>query len=608
MTGLVELDATDNLSVDLDDPAGGFRGPGGFSSMQNLTLLRLSGNELRGDLAALAPLTSLTRLGLRQGGPGRGGLVGNLSFAEGMLNLTRLSIVNQQLSGGLGPLQNLTSLRHFSAGANDLSGDLGPLQNLTTLSYFSAGGNRLSGDLSSVPESLKVLWLDGNEISGLGSGFNSSRVEILSLGRNMVKANAVDIVQDLPRTVLYLNMSENEELRGDIVDLVSNVSSKTSILDLLLKDTGLTGGFLSNSSSIDSWNRLADEVPFFRDVAWGRQDMGLLEMNRSGSRNFELESKRFSLGGVTFESTKEEDKAVHRWPREILPSDHVDGTYYRDPLQPVKASSLSCKDSKEATSELDRKGGRNNTVRTTAGSKENRFVLELEQRDDRYLRMCSISPPEFFLDWSQQTSFPYAQASRDDSRDTTFSVGKPVKQLISYNMTVQNSCGQSVCDSYVQSVSQERWDRMHPFRDSPFKEMHPNREGPFQDSDLRYDERKKFWPEFWLSNGTPSLRGWPEDVVNSLCIVDVKKVFEECEEEGLRRFVDGARPVQIVATGAFMAPDQGRDISPDRQNWANATDYLTYTTYALIRKPPRKLKPVEIAAIAVGALAAFSAA
>ena len=57
-----------------------------------------------------------------------------------------------------------------------------------------------------------------------------------------------------------------------------------------------------------------------------------------------------------------------------------------------------------------------------------------------------------------------------------------------------------------------------------------------------------------------------------------------------------------------MAPDQGRDISPDRQKWANATDYLTYTTYALIRKPPRKLKPVEIAAIAVGALAAFSAA
>ena len=130
--------------------------------MQNLTFLRLSGNEVRGDLAALAPLTSLTRLELRRGGPGRGGLVGNLSFVEGMLSLTRLSIVNQQLSGDLGPLQNLTSLRHFSAGDNDLS-----------------------GDLSSVPESLQDLWLDGNEISGLGSGFNSSGVQILSLGRNI---------------------------------------------------------------------------------------------------------------------------------------------------------------------------------------------------------------------------------------------------------------------------------------------------------------------------------------------------------------------------------------------------------------------------------------
>merc|ERR1719236_450528 len=181
----------------------------------------------------------------------------------------------------------------------------------------------------------------------------------------------------------------------------------------------------------------------------------------------------------------------------------------------------------------------------------------------------------------------------------------PVKQFISYNVTVQNSCGQSVCVSYDQSVAGAlgmlngptgrfglEWQYMYPFR-----------EDPIRDSDLRYDERKKFW-----RTPTPSLEGWPEGVVNSLCIVDLRKVFRECKEEGLRRFEDGARPVQIVATGAFMAPNQGRDISRERQNWANATDYLTYTTYALIRKPPRKLKPVEIAAIAVGALAAFSAA
>ena len=87
--------------------------------------------------------------------------------------------------------------------------------------------------------------------------------------------------------MLYLNMSENKELQGDIGDLVSGVSSKTSILDLFLTDTGLTGR--TNSSSID----------FFRDVAWGTEDMGLLEMNRSGSRNFELESKYFGLSGVT---------------------------------------------------------------------------------------------------------------------------------------------------------------------------------------------------------------------------------------------------------------------------------------------------------------------
>merc|ERR1719160_422181 len=564
---------------------GGNNLSGDLSPLRNLTSmisLDLSGNDLSGDLAALAPLTSLRFLELRHRGPGRGGLVGNLSFVQEMLGLRRLSIDNQQLSGGLGPLQNLPFLEYFSAGHNDLS-----------------------GDLSSVPKILSDLWLDGNKISGLGSGFNSSGVQVLSLRSNRVKANVMDIVRDLPRELLYLDMSENEELRGDIGDLVSNVSSKTSIMDLFVKETNLTG------------RTEPSDVNFFRNMAWNTEDMGVLEMNKSGSRNFELESKQFSLGGVTFESTKE-------LPREILSSDYVHGTYYTDPLQLVYASSLRCNESREATTELGRKGGRNNAVRTTSGSKENRFVLEMAQRDDRYLMMCSISPPEEFrrerdeetwvlkdetkvsigldegFDWSQQTSFPYVQGNDQMNR-----LEGPVKQFISYNVTVQNSCGQSVCVSYDQSVAGAlgmlnsptgrfglEWQYMYPFR-----------EDPIRDSDLRYDERKKFW-----RTPTPSLEGWPEGVVNSLCIVDLRKVFRECKEEGLRRFEDGARPVQIVVTGAFMAPNQGDDISRERQNWANATDYLTYTTYALIRKPPRKLKPVEIAAIAVGALAAFSAA
>ena len=34
-------------------------------------------------------------------------------------------------------------------------------------------------------------------------------------------------------------------------------------------------------------------------------------------------------------------------------------------------------------------------MRTIAGSKENRFILDMAQRNDRYLMMCSISEPEF---------------------------------------------------------------------------------------------------------------------------------------------------------------------------------------------------------------------
>merc|ERR1719235_416688 len=327
---------------------GGNNLSGDLSPLRNLTSmisLDLSGNDLSGDLAALAPLTSLRFLELRHRGPGRGGLVGNLSFVQEMRGLRRLSIDNQQLSGGLGPLKNLDQLEYFSAGHNDLSGDLG-----------------------SVPKKLHDLWLDGNKISGLGSGFNSSGVQILNLRSNRVKADDVaDVVKDLPLSVLYLDMSENEELRGDIGDLVSNVSSKTSIMDLFVKETNLTG------------RTEPSDVNFFRNMAWNTEDMGVLEMNKSGSRILELESKQFSLGGVTFESTKE-------LPREILLSDYVDVD--TDPLQHVYASSLRCNESREATTELGRKRGRNNAVRTTSGSKENRFVLEMAQRDDRYLMMC----------------------------------------------------------------------------------------------------------------------------------------------------------------------------------------------------------------------------
>merc|ERR1719387_275256 len=309
---------------------GGNNLSGDLSPLRNLTSmisLDLSGNDLSGDLAALAPLTSLRFLELRHRGPGRGGLVGNLSFVQEMLGLRRLSIDNQQLSGGLGPLQNLPFLEYFSAGHNDLS-----------------------GDLSSVPKILSDLWLDGNKISGLGSGFNSSGVQVLSLRSNRVKADdVVDVVKDLPLSVLYLDMSENEELRGDIGDLVSNVSSKTSIMDLFVKETNLTGR-----------TELSD-VNFFRNIAWNTEDMGVLEMNKSGSRNFELESKHFSLGGVTFESTKEPPRTTS----EILPSSYLPSSFrlpsgvrpsiihspHVDPLQLVYLSSLECEDSQEATTE-----------------------------------------------------------------------------------------------------------------------------------------------------------------------------------------------------------------------------------------------------------------
>ena len=310
--------------------------------------------------------------------------------------------------------------------------------------------------------------------------------------------------------MLYLNMSE----QGDIGDLVSGVSSKTSILDLFLTDTGLTGR--TNSSSID----------FFRDVAWGTEDMGLLEMNRSGSRNFELESKYFGLSGVTYESTRE-------MPREQLQSDWSGA-------RPVTFGALwgdtvvetlywrGCKDRKGATSELDGEGGRNNPMRTTAGSKEDRFILDMAQRDDRYLVVCDVFPIDFefrdeeygeFYKLGVPTSFPYAQAASGAFEEV------PVKEFISYNITVQNSCGQSVCAFHDQSVSvrPDEHKYLHPFRrtieGSPGSNAAELRDAARQNDDM--NKLKKVW-----RTQTPSLGGWPEGLVNSQCIVGLEKVFK----------------------------------------------------------------------------------
>merc|ERR1712078_368026 len=94
----------------------------------------------------------------------------------------------------------------------------------------------------------------------------------------------------------------------------------------------------------------------------------------------------------------------------------------------------------------------------------------MEKRDDRYLAVCDVFP--FGEVDMKNTSFPYAQAASSPDFEEV-----PVKTFISYNVTVQNSCGQSVCDFYDQSLS---WppgehERLYPFSKRTDEKFRPPR-------------------------------------------------------------------------------------------------------------------------------------
>ncbi len=538
-----------NLSVDLDDLTAG------FSSMENLTYLYLSGNDLSGDVAALAPLTSLVVLGLDHWGAGRGGLVGNLSFVQGMLNMKILLMNNQQLSGGLGPLQNLTQMVAFAASYNDLS-----------------------GDLSSVPESLWMLWLEGNNISGLG-GFNSSGMMVLNLGSNKVMANGVDIVKGLPATMQILNVSDND-LRGDIGEFITNVSATTDIMDLYVTQTELTGTAEPRS------------ILFFRNFAWQTGEMGTLEKD-SGSANITLDSRKLKLSNVTYDTVTSKKR---------LPPFEGESRYRVSEYGSSSLVDMSgyCEraTSEQATSEAG-----------ASGSAANRLVFHTAERDDKYLIFCPVQADEDLLEGHGlrevarasggiEVDSIYSRLYKEASSSffylpKSFEKGQYVttKSFISYEMDVQNNCGSSVCAFHDQSVS---WPSMQPQQLQPFKSMNNNAtlgglaEQQYNDSSDGLRERNN---RAWRIKGGEEPPGLlPEELVNSLCIVDLEQVWkcpERLQAWGQRR----AAPITIVVKGTFMSPaldlSDEKSCQSDRcRVWANTTDFLTYKTKAVILRDP----------------------
>jgi len=582
--GLVALNVDGNdLSVDLDEFAGG------LSGMQNLKKFMASGNIFSGDVGALSPLTSLEILNLNghEGGRG-GGVVGDLSFLSGMLNLTTVSIQNLQLPGSLEPLQNLTKLKSLRASGNDLS-----------------------GNLSSIPGALAFLWLEDNKISGLGSGFHSSGVRMLNLGSNLVVSNVKDFVEDLPPMLLFLNISNNA-LRGDMKALIDGAKSKTEILDLFTSgNVGLTG----------VWD--PTDTGRFRDIDWRTQSMGTWVVTKSGGNNsITVESRDLEMRNYTpYQTSRDKPSAPPMDFREFNSG------------QSVKTASEECEtySSTARRNEFDRAGSHAAGVDDTSGSAAGPSPLVFEAvQGQKFLTFCS-GPPRpppresfgfreilplsteedekvqyrvlpIYYDLYESTGFPYINV-RDPSEYYIENIagrwkgGVPEKRFASFKTEVVDECGKSVCAFYNESVS---WDYPDAKTFAKFADWEPQDENGSaltgSDANLEAVGGKLFWhrkPDEKRPHGN-----WPEELVDSQCVVDLEAV-EQCLKDTLgnrtRVRVERSASVNVRVTGTFMSEQRWVEklaytkIQPDEvlNAWAKTADKKTFSTRAIIifRRP-----------------------
>lgn len=87
-----------------------------------------------------------------------------------LLGLHYFDISENQLSGNLDTLRNLTLLKHLAIGANSFNGTLDAVVgNLTSLEFLNVSFNQLHGDIPSVlgqSKNLTTLDLSHNQLQG----------------------------------------------------------------------------------------------------------------------------------------------------------------------------------------------------------------------------------------------------------------------------------------------------------------------------------------------------------------------------------------------------------------------------------------------------------
>ncbi len=206
--------------------------PAELGRLSHLSLLQITGNEIKGTIPA--ELGSLSRLQL-------------------------MVLANNDLSGEIPPeLDGLSSLSHMSLSGNQLSGEIPPeLSSLSNLSSLYLDDNGLSGDLpkefGSLPK-LRFLYLDDNDLSGklppeLG---DSTTLEVLAIDGNRLTG-------PIPREFGGMTSLEHLSLESNMLsgDIPAELGSLTNLEILSLAANRLTGEIPAQLGAIPNLRTLS---------------------------------------------------------------------------------------------------------------------------------------------------------------------------------------------------------------------------------------------------------------------------------------------------------------------------------------------------------------
>ncbi len=270
----------------------------GIEDMASLQTLWLFGNDLSGDLQALSNLTSLEEVNLYANI-----LTGTLEYLAGLSNLTYLSLEGNYIRGTVEPISTLnltkiylsfnmltgtiaslsnvkSSLQYLYLFQNDLSGDLQVLRDMTSLVQVSLYQNHFYDNLEPFRGLYNLTYLDVEENYMTGSIdaiANLTKLSYLYLSSNWFMQQSISALANMTGLV-YLGLLDNQ-----FTGSVEVLSAFTSLSYLEINDNHFTGDIstwymLTNLTRLDiSSNLLTGTLDALLDST------GLIQFDASGN-------------------------------------------------------------------------------------------------------------------------------------------------------------------------------------------------------------------------------------------------------------------------------------------------------------------------------------